>query len=69
MPAPRTVLTDCAFQRRVIWRRYVFVYKKSAGESNESLLADCRAQPVSFKKTVPDIACQSLCVNKKFDII
>lgn len=22
-----------------------------------------------LKKTVPDIACQSLCVNKKFDII
>lgn len=50
MPAPRTVLTDCAFQRRVIWRKYVFVYKNSAGESNESLLADCWAQPVLFKK-------------------
>ena len=69
MPEPRTVLTDTAFQRRVIWRRYVFVYKNSAGESNESLLADCWAQPVLFKKTVPGIACQSLCMNKKFDII
>ena len=48
----------------------MFLFKKnSAGESNESLLTDCRAQPVLFKKTVSGIVCQSLCVNKKFDII
>ena len=45
----------------------MFSFIKSAGESNESLLADCRAQPVLLKKPVSGIVCQSLCVIKMFD--